>query len=1054
MKRKRGGGPINAGPGRAASAAANAERAATSNGGRDGEPVGLNGAEEVDPSARIAPLRRDSSRSSIVRPNPQSREVSSSSLRRNMRAMVLSDREEIQLAKPDSSRSTRSTRSVTRQANGVVASRNASASSSQGSGIRQQEDIGEDDDDDEDDVQYDRLLQQAPSWQLRKLTKGKLFKLHVRLGTFKPAQWTELDSFNKQDLVEGIIQSRSHDGPPTSSTSYHHDASPSSSTRRRVSYSNAAASIKRSATNSTVASRSSEYTDETEAHSDTDANDAAGEETEVEPVKPLRRNLLTNASPLSTANRNARARAMLRGANGAGVAFPSRKDVSNEGSSTRSGSIISPAARRRLRHKGSLVFAASSPVRTRARTRNQSTSAMQTGRNGPLPFGQRTLHANGSGDMVLDCTVTPKQNRRRRSAAPTVAFRISARETDDGEESSSLSEADLAKQSEADEDWEDDSPTVARRRCVRTPRKAKIRAQQQLHQALEEDSEAMVEHALNGPPNHLVEDSEDMSLDETFFGKRRSSGRSASPALSDMSLDEATQAGRDIGSEEEEEEDSDSDHTGPSEFEANASPSKMRRLRNGKIRLPTTLNPTGSSNEMLRPDGLNGKHKDVDMFETDQEFTASALNRLKRDRLIELCEQGNVLHAKDATRAVLIDALLEHHGRGQEGPSSARTERPDSASSSRTARPESSLSGSSSGKGSRRVPNGSAKHSEKPLLLRSGPLEAQAHSRPNTPVPSPQHEEELNGLDLESLQLVDKEIPFSKLEKLDKIGSGGFKDVYIGKYHISKKTTKKVAIADIRDQLSEMDIKELTLLRDLKHENIVRFIGVCIPPLEMRLTPCMIVSELCTNGDLYDYIRNTEPPADDEIFRIMLETARGLEYLHLRTPAIIHRDCKSTNVLITRNRTAKINDFGLARVRNSKRSMIKSLVGTVNWQAVELWTPKPKYNEKVDVWSAAMTFWETLQWHQPEKKYPFQDMNEHQIYQDVGQKKLRPPTVAIRRQYGSEIVDLLDRMWNHNPKERPTMTQVCEEMERLMIMKREAAGNQATGKKTARNASR
>ena len=229
----------------------------------------------------------------------------------------------------------------------------------------------------------------------------------------------------------------------------------------------------------------------------------------------------------------------------------------------------------------------------------------------------------------------------------------------------------------------------------------------------------------------------------------------------------------------------------------------------------------------------------------------------------------------------------------------------------------------------------------------------------------------------------------------------------MGKYHISRTRVNKVAIADIRDQLTEMDIKELGFLRDLRHENIVRFIGVSIPA-EPRTVPCMIVSELCSNGDLFDYIRNTPPPADVEIFRIMLEIARGLEYLHLRTPTIVHRDCKSSNVLITKDRTAKISDFGLARVKRSNRAMIRSLVGTVNWQAVELWAPKPNYNEKVDVWSAAMTFWEALQWYQPEKRYPFQGMNEHEIYLNVGQKQLRPFTGTIRRRYGGEIVELLD----------------------------------------------
>lgn len=105
----------------------------------------------------------------------------------------------------------------------------------------------------------------------------------------------------------------------------------------------------------------------------------------------------------------------------------------------------------------------------------------------------------------------------------------------------------------------------------------------------------------------------------------------------------------------------------------------------------------------------------------------------------------------------------------------------------------------------------------------------------------------------------------------------------------------------------------------------------------------------------------------------MLDIARGLEYLHTRRPAIIHRDvssafrrfadppqCKSSNILITRAGVAKVGDFGLARVKRSTRSMIRSLVGTVNWQAPELWHPAPRYDYKVDVFSAAMVYWEML----------------------------------------------------------------------------------------------
>lgn len=217
------------------------------------------------------------------------------------------------------------------------------------------------------------------------------------------------------------------------------------------------------------------------------------------------------------------------------------------------------------------------------------------------------------------------------------------------------------------------------------------------------------------------------------------------------------------------------------------------------------------------------------------------------------------------------------------------------------------------------------------------------------------------------------------------------------------------------------------------------FIGVSIPDDTARTgIPCMIVSELCSNGDLWDYVRNVKPPSNLDIFRMLLETARGLEYLHMHS--IVHRDVKSSNVLVTRSRSCKINDFGLARVKKSQRSKMHSVVGTVNWQAVELWCAAPQYNEKVDVWSAAMTFWETLQWHEEYKAYPFEGMNEFMIYEEVGKKGMRPNTDKIAGLFGEEIVRLLHKMWDTDPRKRPTMDMVCRELEHLIETKKLEAG--------------
>ncbi|TFK30184.1 hypothetical protein FA15DRAFT_663566 [Coprinopsis marcescibilis] len=384
--------------------------------------------------------------------------------------------------------------------------------------------------------------------------------------------------------------------------------------------------------------------------------------------------------------------------------------------------------------------------------------------------------------------------------------------------------------------------------------------------------------------------------------------------------------------------------------------------------------------------------------------TAKTLVRLKRDDLVRLCESHNLQPV--GTKPQLAEALLQWRDRNNNGfssPSSTGTVRPPSTSRRRRKK-------QSSG-------------STLPVLLRSNKVHT---DEPRTPIPGKEKEHEELELDLESLGLEDREIPPEKIQKLEKIGSGGFKDVFIGKFK-----GRRIAISEFRGQLSAMDIKELKLLGGFDHPNIVRFLGVSIPE-NAKETPVMIVSELCSNGDLFDYIRNVNSPTLHKVLLMMLDIARGLEYLHMRKPSVIHRDCKSSNILITARGTAKIADFGLAKVKQSTRSMVKSLVGTVNWQAPELWTAHPKYNHKVDVFSCAMVYWEMLQWHIQNKKFPWEGMNEHAIYEQVGAKKHRPSIIGLRKQWCPELIDLIETMWAQDPQDRPTMSEVVETLEDLV----------------------
>ncbi|KAF4576652.1 hypothetical protein EYR40_000899 [Pleurotus pulmonarius] len=499
--------------------------------------------------------------------------------------------------------------------------------------------------------------------------------------------------------------------------------------------------------------------------------------------------------------------------------------------------------------------------------------------------------------------------------------------------------------------------------------------------------------------------------------------------------DEGSGGDSEDGADGEDEESGDEESSATEVAEEDDLISEPKRLRNGKVVGEDDVGmeveeDTGEGEEdvtgeeaedMVEDDeSIGDSEADAD-GETDNEpseedvdltiATVKTLVRLRRDDLLRLCESRDLDVV--GTKPQLAAALLQWRDRQSASISSP--------SSTGTVRPPSTVRRRRHGKTSAQDPT-------TPVLMRSDRVHV---DEPRTPPFSKdrvkEHEPELE-LDLESLGLEDREIPYEKLTKMEKIGSGGFKDVFIGKLK-----GKKIAIAEFRGQLSAMDIKELKLLGGFNHPNIVRFLGVSIPE-NTKETPVMILSELCSNGDLFDYIRNVSPPSLRKVLNIMLDIGRGLEYLHLRKPSVIHRDCKSSNILITSKGTAKIADFGLAKVKQSTRSMVRSLVGTVNWQAPELWTAHPKYNHKVDVFSCAMVYWETLQWHLPNKKFPWEGMNEHAIYDIVGAKRQRPSISGLRKQWCPEIVDLIEHMWAHEHQDRPTMSEVVERLEELIQM--------------------
>lgn len=169
--------------------------------------------------------------------------------------------------------------------------------------------------------------------------------------------------------------------------------------------------------------------------------------------------------------------------------------------------------------------------------------------------------------------------------------------------------------------------------------------------------------------------------------------------------------------------------------------------------------------------------------------TSKTLVRLRRDELVRMCEARGI--GVDGTKPQLAESLLQWRDRQVSVPSSTATARPPS-----TARPP---------RGGRRKSSrnsGSSQKTPVPILLRTH-VHVEQPATPPISSPSLPREGVKDGddgdleLDLAELGLDDREIPPEKLTKLEKIGSGGFKDVYIGRFK-----NRKVAIAEFRGQLT------------------------------------------------------------------------------------------------------------------------------------------------------------------------------------------------------------------------------------------------------------
>jgi serine/threonine protein kinase len=105
-------------------------------------------------------------------------------------------------------------------------------------------------------------------------------------------------------------------------------------------------------------------------------------------------------------------------------------------------------------------------------------------------------------------------------------------------------------------------------------------------------------------------------------------------------------------------------------------------------------------------------------------------------------------------------------------------------------------------------------------------------------------------------------------------------------------------------------LREIQLLRHLRHDNVVALHDVLRPPSLAEFNDVYLVYELM-DTDLHQIIRSPQPLTDEHCQYFVYQVLRGLKYIH--SANVLHRDLKPSNLLLNANCDLKICDFGLAR---------------------------------------------------------------------------------------------------------------------------------------------
>lgn len=273
-------------------------------------------------------------------------------------------------------------------------------------------------------------------------------------------------------------------------------------------------------------------------------------------------------------------------------------------------------------------------------------------------------------------------------------------------------------------------------------------------------------------------------------------------------------------------------------------------------------------------------------------------------------------------------------------------------------------------------------------------------------------------LDLES-DCIDYEISWEDLTIGEQIGQGSCGTVYHALWYGSDVAVKVFSKQEYSDELIVSFRQEVSLMRRLRHPNILLFMGAVLSPQRL-----CIVTEFLPRGSLFRLLqRNTNKLDWRRRIHMALDIARGMNYLHHCNPPIIHRDLKSSNLLVDKNWTVKVGDFGLSRLKHETFLTTKTGKGTPQWMAPEVLRNEPS-DEKSDVYSFGVILWELVT-----ETIPWDNLNSMQVIGAVGFMNQR---LELPKDLDPRMVSIIESCWLIDPQRRPSFQELLERLKDMM----------------------